>query len=59
MKEREIYWIKFFNAYEDRKHYNETPGGDLPGYNTVHLGEEHGMAKLTTEEVIFCRKCYA
>ena len=59
LKEREIYWIKYYNTYEDKKHYNITPGGDLPGGNTLHLGEEHGMAKLTTEDVIFCRKEYA
>lgn len=58
LKEREIYWIKKFNTYEDRQHYNETPGGDCPGRNTVHLGEDHGMAKLTTDDVIFCRQEY-
>ena len=58
LKECEIYWIKYYNTYENREHYNETPGGDLPGFNTVHLGEEHGMSKLTTEDVIFCRKEY-
>lgn len=59
LKEREIYWIKYYNTYENREHYNKTPGGDCPGKNTVHLGEEHGMAKLTTEDVIFCRKEYS
>lgn len=59
LKEREVYWIKYYNTYENREHYNETPGGDYPGYNTVHLGEDHGMTKLTTEDVIFCRKEYA
>lgn len=59
MKEREIYWIKYYNTYENREHYNETPGGDIPGYNTVHIGEEHAMAKLTEKDVIFCRKEYA
>lgn len=58
-KEREQHWIKYYNTYENREHYNETPGGDCPGYNTVHLGEEHGMALLTEKEVIYCRKCYA
>lgn len=58
-KEREQYWIKQFNTYENREHYNETPGGDCPGKNTVHIGEEHGMAKLTADDVIYCRKCYA
>ena len=58
MKEREIYWISFFNTYEDKKHYNATPGGDLPGKNTVHKGEEHGRAILTEQDVIFCREMY-
>ena len=58
LKEKEIYWIKYYNTYEDRSHYNETPGGDLPGRNTVHLGEDHGMAKMTNEQVIFCRQEY-
>lgn len=58
LKEREIYWIAKFNTYKDKQHYNETPGGDLPGYNTIHLGENHGKAKLTNEDVIFCRKEY-
>ena len=58
LKEREIYWIEYYNTYENREHYNETPGGDCPGRNTVHYGEDHGMAKITEEEVIFCRKAY-
>lgn len=58
LKDREIYWIKYYNTYENREHYNETPGGDCPGRNTVHYGEDHGMAKITEEEVIFCRKAY-
>lgn len=59
MKSREIYWISYYNTYMDEHHYNLTPGGDLPGFNTIHLGEKHGMSKLTEEDVIFCRKCYA
>ena len=58
-KIQEQYWIKYYNTYEDREQYNETPGGDCPGKNMVHLGEEHGMALLTTEDVIYCRKCYS
>lgn len=58
-KEKEQYWIKYYNTYKDKEHYNETPGGDCPGKNTVHLGEEHGMALLSTEDVIYCRKCYS
>lgn len=58
-KERERFWIKQYNTYENREHYNETPGGDAPGYNTIHLGEEHGMAVLTEQQVKYCRKCYS
>lgn len=58
MKEREQYWIKYYNTYEDRAHYNQTPGGDCVGEKSIHRGEEHGMAKLTEKDVIFCRECY-
>lgn len=58
LKEREIYWIKHYNTYEDKSHYNLTPGGDLPGENNVHKGEDHGMAMLTEKDVVFCRKSY-
>ena len=57
-KEREKYWIAHYNTYHNREHYNETPGGDEPGYNTIHRGEEHGKAKLTEEDVQYCRECY-
>ncbi len=56
LAEREIYWIEQLNSYE--KGYNETRGGDISGPNNIHLGEEHGMAKLTEEEVIQCRNWY-
>lgn len=26
LKEREIYWISYYNTYENREDYNETPG---------------------------------
>lgn len=57
-KQREKYWIEYYNTYLSREHYNETPGGDAPGHNTIHIGEEHGMAELTEEEVKYCRQCY-
>lgn len=58
LKEREQYWIQYYNTYELREHYNETPGGDAPGKNTVHIGEEHGKAVLTEKQVEHCRQCY-
>lgn len=58
MKEREQYWIEFYNTYKDKNHYNQTPGGDCAGDKSIHLGEEHGMAKLSKEDAIYCRKCY-
>lgn len=58
LKRREIYWIAYYNTYLDKNNYNLTPGGDMPSKNTIHIGEDHGMAKLTEEDVIYCRKCY-
>lgn len=56
--EREIYWINYYDTFKNRRHYNSTPGGDLAGPNSIKQGEDHGMAKLTEKEVVFCRKCY-
>ena len=56
LAEREIYWIEQLKTYDNG--YNETRGGDLSGPNSIHLGEDHGMAKLTEQEVIQCRKWY-
>lgn len=36
LHEREMYWIKFYNTYEDRKHYNLTPGGEGVGSGENH-----------------------
>lgn len=58
LKEKEQYWIKYYDTYKNREHYNATPGGDCVGEKSRHLGEEHGMSKLSEEEVIFCRKKY-
>lgn len=58
LKEREIYWIEYYNSYENRCDYNATPGGDLPRQNTVHYSEDHGMALLTLDEVKQCRIWY-
>ena len=55
--EREIFWIKKLDTYKNG--YNETHGGDGAGEKSIHLGEQHGMAKLTTEEVIQCRRWYS
>lgn len=57
LAEREIYWIAQLKSYDEG--YNETRGGDISGPNSIHLGEDHGMAKLTEEEVRECRAAYA
>nr|DAR02120.1 MAG TPA: intron associated endonuclease [Bacteriophage sp.] len=57
--DRECFWIDYYGTYRNREDYNETPGGDIVGDKMIHLGQEHGMAKLTDEDVIYCRKCYA
>ena len=54
---REIYWINKLNTYEQG--YNETPGGEVSSEKNIHLGEEHGMAKLTEKEVKQCRIWYS
>lgn len=56
LAEKEIFWIKKLDTYNNG--YNETLGGDQPGEKSRHLGEDHGNAKLTTEEVIQCREWY-
>ena len=58
LKERESYYIALYNTYLSKQDYNETPGGDGIGSNSILQGEAHGMHKLTTDEVIFCRKQY-
>lgn len=56
LNEREIFWIQKLDTYKNG--YNETPGGEQVGNKNPHKGEEHGMAKLTEEDVIQCRKWY-
>lgn len=56
LPEREKYWIKKLNTYNTG--YNETYGGELSGEKSIHIGEEHGMAKLKESDVIQCRKWY-
>ena len=56
LSDREKYWIEKLDTYH--KGYNETPGGETSGTKNIHLGEEHGMAKLTEQDVIQCRKWY-
>lgn len=41
--EREKYWIKFFNTYENSNHYNLTPGGDG--------GKGHKLTKQQKENI--------
>lgn len=57
--DKERFWIAYYNTFEDKHHYNETPGGDVPGPNAMLKGESHGMALLNNKDVEFCRKCYA
>ena len=55
LKEREIYWIEKLDTYNNG--YNATKGGDLPEGHVL-IGEEHGMSKLTLEDVKLCRLLY-
>lgn len=55
LKEREVYWIEKLDTYNNG--YNATKGGDLPEGHVLK-GEEHGMSKLTLEDVKLCRLLY-
>lgn len=56
LAEKEKYWIKQLDTYHNG--YNETLGGETSGDKNVHIGEEHGMAKLTEKDVKQCRYWY-
>lgn len=58
LHEREKYWIKFYDTYLNKKHYNLTPGGE-GNLNCDVKGEKNPKAILTEKDVIFCRECYA
>lgn len=45
-REREIYWIKFYNSTNKEKGYNISSGGDGAG-----LGSENPQAKFTEEQI--------
>lgn len=50
LNEREIYWIKQYNANNKEIGYNLTPGGDMT------YGENNARAVFTNEEVLDIRK---
>lgn len=58
LKEREKYYIQLYGTYLSKQDYNETPGGDGIGSNSILQGEAHGMHKLTEQDVRFCREQY-
>lgn len=57
LKEKEKYYISLYDTYLSKADYNETPGGDGIGQNSILKGEEHSH-KMTEKEVIFCRIQY-
>lgn len=54
--EREVFWIEKLKSYSDG--YNATIGGDMIPDQARLKGSKHGMAKLTEDDVIYCRECY-
>lgn len=54
LNEREIYWIAFYDSYNNG--YNMTPGGDGIKSNE---GEDHPRHKLTEKQVYEIRERYA
>lgn len=53
LQEREKFWIDYFQS--DKDGYNLTKGGEF----SCLSGEKHPLAKLTQDEVKFCRQKYA
>lgn len=51
LNEKEEYWIKFYDSYNNG--YNCNPGG-----NQASIGENNGRAKLTIEDVKNIRQAY-
>ena len=52
LNEREEYWIKFYDTFNNG--YNCNPGG-----NQSSIGENNGRAKLTESDVKIIRQAYA
>ena len=40
MNDREKYWIKFYNTYEDNSKYNLTPGGSPRDYKFTYFSDK-------------------
>lgn len=58
LKDREIYWIDYYNTFHDKRHYNRDPGGNLSCESKILRGEKSPLATLTNEDVTFCRELY-
>lgn len=52
LKEKECYWIKYYQSNDKNKGYNLTPGGD----NSEQHGELSALAVFTNEQVLDIRK---
>ena len=53
LAEREIYWIKYFNAVKDNYYYNVYYGGNNEGWNYDHSGYNNPMYhhKYTKQQI--------
>ena len=58
LNEREIHWIKHYDTFHNKNHYNRDPGGNLSCEAKILRGEESLLSVLTNEDVIFCRELY-
>ena len=43
--EREKYWINFYNTYENKNHYNLTPGGEYPPMKIPEIAKKVAKTK--------------
>lgn len=46
LNEREKYWIKFYNTYKNKNHYNLTPGGDFSPMKIPEIAKKVSIKNL-------------
>lgn len=56
LDEREIFWIKHFNTYEDPNKYNLTPGGSPNNYTFTYFSEK--VIDLAIELIKYTKKSF-
>ena len=64
LNKHETYWIKFYNSYEDKYHYNLTPGGEISPMKNPEIiekffvGENNPMKRTEVVEKVSGKNSY-